>query len=196
MLLIFALDRGREYAAEAAQASVLGVASLTLFCIAYGLAATRTSWPFAVLAGWSAFLAATFAFDQLDDVPTVVAMLLVTALVLAAKPLHERLAHGATAPAAKTDLTLRLVTTALLVLALTQAAKHLDPHLSGLLAPFPIITAVLAGFTHARGGGKAANELLAGFVPGLVSFALFFAVLAPVLDELREAYAGLAPLFP
>ena len=68
------------------------------------------------------------------------------------------------------------------MLALTQAAKSLDPHLSGLLAPFPIITAVLAGFAHARGGGRAANELLAGFVPGLVSFALFFAVLAPVLE--------------
>lgn len=182
VLLIFALDRGRAYATDAAEASVLGVASLVLFCIAYGLAAPRMRWPAAVATGWTAFLVATFAFDQVN-LPEVLALLVVGGLVLVARPLHERLAHGADAPAAKTDLWLRLVITAALVLALTGAARHLDAHLSGLLAPFPIITAVLAGFTHARGGGEAANELLAGFVPGLISFALFFAVLSAVMGR-------------
>lgn len=181
VLLILAIERGHAYATEAAGAAVLGVASLALFCIAYGLVAPRAAWPLAVAAGWAAFLAATALFAQTEAIGAWPALLIVVALVLVARPLHERLAHGAVAPPGRTDLWLRLVITAVLVLALTGAARRLDAHVSGLLSPFPIITAVLAGFTHARAGGEAANELLAGFVPGLVSFGLFFAVLAVVL---------------
>lgn len=182
VVVIYAVDRGHDYAAEAAGAAVLGVASLVLFCIAYGTVAARRPWPVAVAAGWAAFLGATAVFAQVDAPPELVAMAVVLVLVALARPLHERLAHGAVAPPARTDLRLRLLITAALVLALTGAARHLDAHVAGLLAPFPIITAVLAGFTHARAGGEAANELLAGFVPGLVSFGLFFCVLAVVLD--------------
>jgi hypothetical protein len=39
-----------------------------------------------------------------------------------------------------------------LVLVLTALSGALGPHLSGLLAPFPILTSVLAVFTHAHGG--------------------------------------------
>lgn len=190
VVLIFALDHGKDYAAEAASATALGVVSLIGFCVAYGLAAPRTPWPIAVAAGWGAFLGATALFAQ-TDLPVGAALALVALGIVLATRLHQRLAHGAEAPGARTALWLRLLITAVLVVALTQAAGDLDPHLSGLLAPFPIITAVLAGFTHAQAGGEAANELLAGLVPGLVSFALFFAVLAPTLEQTSTA-AGFA----
>jgi hypothetical protein len=87
----------------------------------------------------------------------------------------------------------RLAATAAMVLILTAAAGSLSPWLSGLLAPFPIITAVLAGFTHAQAGAEASITLLAGLVPGLVSFALFFVVIAVALPALGIAAAfGLA----
>jgi hypothetical protein len=40
----------------------------------------------------------------------------------------------------------------------------LGPHLSGLLAPFPIITSVLAVFTHAHGGVARVGVLLRNFL--------------------------------
>jgi len=87
----------------------------------------------------------------------------------------------------------RLAITAALVIALTAAAHGLSAHLAGLLAPFPIITAVLAGFTHARVGADAAIELLSGLVRALVCFLAFFATLAEALAALSGPGAfGLA----
>ena len=60
-----------------------------------------------------------------------------------------------------------------LVLALTTAAGWLGPQLSGLLAPFPVITTVLATFTHSQRGAGEAVRLLRGMLTGFVAFALF-----------------------
>lgn len=54
------------------------------------------------------------------------------------------------------DLLLRAGCAAVPVVAVTQAAQALGPHLSGLAAAFPIITPVLAAFTHAQQGPEAA----------------------------------------
>jgi len=69
----------------------------------------------------------------------------------------------------------------------------LGPHLSGLLAPFPIITSVLAVFTHAHSGVAQLNVLLRNFLLGFYGFAAFCFVLAIALPELPTAGAfGLA----
>ena len=97
---------------------------------------------------------------------------------------------------APSDLLLwRLVITAALVVAITAAAHGLSAHLAGLLATFPIITPVLAGFTQASVGVDAAIEMLSGLVPALVCFLAFFATLAATLAPLGAPVAfGLATL--
>ena len=60
-----------------------------------------------------------------------------------------------------------------MVLAITAASAGLGPRLSGLLAPAPIITTVLAAFTHAQLGPDAALRLLRGMLTGFFAFALF-----------------------
>ncbi|MGC1853003.1 MAG: hypothetical protein WA687_11250, partial [Solirubrobacterales bacterium] len=80
-----------------------------------------------------------------------------------------------------------------LVLALTAVSGALGPHLSGLLAPFPIITSVLAVFTHARDGLAQVVVLLRNFLLGFYGFATFCFVLAATLPALAIAAAfGLA----
>jgi hypothetical protein len=64
------------------------------------------------------------------------------------------------------------------VLALTAVSGALGPHLSGLLAPFPIITSVLAVFTHAHGGLGQLGVLLNNFLIGFYGFAAFCFALA------------------
>src|SRR5436853_466449 len=71
------------------------------------------------------------------------------------------------------DLPLRAASALVLVLALTAAAGALGPRLSGLLGTFPIITSVLATFTHAQRGAEDAHRLLRGFVLGFLGYALF-----------------------
>ncbi len=71
------------------------------------------------------------------------------------------------------DLPVRATCALALVLALTTAAGWLGPQLSGLLAPFPVITTVLATFTHTQRGAGEAVRLLRGMLSGFVAFAMF-----------------------
>jgi len=188
ILLIYAVERGDAFAAQASRATVLGIVSLVAFCVVYALAARRAGWPVAVLLGWLAFGAGTVVFDVVA-LPLGAAAPLAALSVLGASAWFAR--HARTpAPRPSNDLMpWRLAATAVMVVALTAAAGSLSAWVSGLIAPFPIITAVLAGFTHAQAGADAAEELLAGLVPGLASFVLFFVVLALALPGLGVAAA-------
>jgi len=68
------------------------------------------------------------------------------------------------------------------VLALTSAAPALGSRLSGLLSPFPVYAAVLCVFAHRLQGIAAAIAVMRGLLLGLFSFAVFFAVLAFLLE--------------
>lgn len=148
ILLIYAVEQGEAFAAEAAAGAVLGIVSLVGFCLAYALAARHHSTAVALAAGWAAFGVGTVAFAAVT--PSLA------------------------------------VSTAL---ALTAVAGSLSPHLAGLLAPFPIITAVLAGFTQAHTGPGQAIELLSGLTTALVCFTAFFALLAALIDPVGAGWA-------
>jgi len=68
---------------------------------------------------------------------------------------------------------LRAICALALVLALTAVAGWLGPQLSGLLAPFPVITTVLATFTRAQRGATETVRPLRGMLTGFGAFALF-----------------------
>jgi len=87
------------------------------------------------------------------------------------------------------DLPARALAALGLVLALTAASGALGPHLSGLLAPFPIITSVLAVFTHTHAGLDQVSILLRNFLFGFYGFAAFCFVLAVSLPTLTVAPA-------
>ena len=74
-----------------------------------------------------------------------------------------------------------------LVLTLTALSGALGAHLSGLLAPFPIITSVLAVFTQAHGGFAPLALLLRNFLIGFYGFAAFCFVVAVALPEVGTA---------
>ena len=67
---------------------------------------------------------------------------------------------------------------------------NLGPHLSGLLAVFPVITSVLAVFSHRYSGYECTVLLLRGLVFGLYAFAAFCLALAMLLPAW-----GIAPGF-
>jgi hypothetical protein len=68
------------------------------------------------------------------------------------------------------------------VVALTSAASALGPHLSGLLAPFPLFTSILVVFAHQLQGPGEAVLVLRGVLLGLFGFAAFFVVAAALLQ--------------
>jgi hypothetical protein len=185
ILVVLTLVHGRPFGAEAAAGTLLGLAALTLFVVVYGRALERIGPMLSLLAGWAAFLLGV-AFLQLLDVPPGVSLILVAAGFAAGLTL---LPAPTATPAVVTaplwwDLPARALAALALVVALTAASGALGPSLSGLLAPFPVITSVLAVFTRAHGGHGPTRVLLRNFLVGFYGFATFCFVLASSLDSL------------
>lgn len=190
ILLVYALAHGREFAAGAAAGTLLGLVSLIAFVVVYGHLAGRVFWGAAMLAGWLAFAIATAVFSALS-LPLGGALALVAATLLVALlalPRPGRDVHEHDAPPVW-DLPVRGACALALVLALTAISGWLGPQLSGLLAPFPIITTVLATFTHAQRGNDELLRLLRGLIGGFGAFALFCFTLALSLHRLDTAAA-------
>jgi hypothetical protein len=70
-----------------------------------------------------------------------------------------------------------------LVLVLSAVSGSLGAHVSGLLAPFPIITAVLSVFTHHQAGHDEVQTLLRGFLAGFYGYAVFCFTVAVALPS-------------
>lgn len=185
ILVVLTLVHGRSFGAEAAAGTLLGLAALTLFVVVYGKASERTGPVPSLLAGWAAFLLGV-VFLQLLDVPLGVSLVFVAACFaagLALLPAPTATPVALTAPP-WWDLPARALAALALVIAITAASGALGPSLSGLLAPFPIVTSVLAVFTYAHGGRSQVRVLLRNFLVGFYGFAAFCFVLASGLDSL------------
>ncbi len=194
ILLVETILHGRGFGADAAGGTLLGLAALTAFVVVYGRVASKAGPIASVFAGWTAFLASV-ALLYLVRPPLALSLILVAAcfaLGLRLLPPAPPVPPDPVSPP-WWDLPARALSALGLVLALTAVSGLLGPHLSGLLAPFPIITSVLAVFTHGHGGVGQATVLLRSFLVGFYGFAAFCFVLAVALPALTVAAAfGLA----
>ncbi|MEV8513745.1 hypothetical protein [Dactylosporangium sp. NPDC051484] len=213
ILLITCLDHGPAFGARAAASALLGLVSLLLFVVVFGHAGRRLRWPAALVVSWAACLAADAALARLAVPPLAGAALVLAAAWLAARalprdetptPRHDagtvRTAAAALPPAPARanpwwDLPARAVATAVLVLVVTWASAAIGPAATGVLAPFPIATSVVAAFALARDGSAGAVRMLRGVPGGLVGFAVFCLMVALLVERLGTYGAfGLALL--
>jgi hypothetical protein len=188
ILLVYALAHGRAFAADASSGTLLGLVSLIAFVVVYARLSGRLFWGASMLAGWLAFGVGTVVFSAFT-IPAGVALGLAGAALLvglACLPRPGVQDRGHYTPPSW-DLPVRGGCALVLVLTLTAVSGWLGPQLSGLLAPFPIITTVLATFTHAQRGTDDLLRLLRGLISGFVAFALFCFTLALSLPRLDIA---------
>jgi hypothetical protein len=195
VLLALTLLHGRSFGADAAASTLLALAALTTFVVVYGRVSARSTPAVTVFCGWAGFLVAVGALSLVEPPPGV-SLVVVCAgfglgLVLLPAPTGP-LAPLATPPA--WDLPARALAALALVVALTAVSGALGPHLSGLLAPFPIITSVLAVFTHGHSGPAQVRVLLRNFLVGFFGFAAFCLTLAVGMPSLQVAPAFLLAL--
>ena len=181
--LFLALDHGTAFASHAAEGSLLGLISLAAFCLTYSWLSVRTGWPGSILASWGTFFALTFAleFVSMPLLPSFVGVIGCFLLVLQLLPGSQSLGIVTKPPRWETPL--RMVVATAFVIGLTGAAGVLGPQLSGLLTPFPVFATILAIFTHHFQGANAARLLLRGLIRGAFSFAVFFLVIAVLIDR-------------
>lgn len=190
ILLVETVLHGRGFGADAAAGTLLGLAALTAFVVVYGRLATRTGPLASVLCGWTAFLASV-GLLYLVQPPLALSLLFVGACFALGLRLLPPAPPSLPAPVPPPwwDLPARALAALGLVVVLTAVSGALGPHLSGLLAPFPIITSVLAVFTHGHGGVAPVTVLLRNFLVGFYGFAAFCFTLAVALPGMTTAAA-------
>lgn len=193
ILLVVTLVHGRDFGAAASAGTLLALAALTAFVVVYGRAAAMVGPATSVLCGWTAFLLGVAVLSPVQPPPALSLILVAACFALGLRLLPSPPAPPAAPIPPWWDLPARAFAALGLVLALTAASGALGSHLSGLLAPFPIVTSVLAVFTHAHGGVAQVDVLLRNFLLGFYGFAAFCFGLAIALPALSTAAAfGLA----
>jgi hypothetical protein len=184
VLVFYAIEQGTVFAGQAAHATLAGLMATVAFGVAYARCSVRLKWYGCVLVGWTAFAAATFILYALQPALVVSLICLVAATIAGRRALPRVEPSGTPVVNPRGDLAIRLLATAILVLVLTGLAERLGPTLSGLLNAFPVLTTIMAAFTHAQRGGDAAVAFVNGYLRGIVGFALFCFVLALTIDRL------------
>jgi hypothetical protein len=193
-LLFYAIQQGAPFAADAARGSLLGLVGVAAFCLVYARASTRFHWLSCLLLGWASFAIVTMLMYRVHVGP-IAAFLIAVATLIGARALLP--SHGPVLPssgAPRWDLPLRMASAAGLVFTLTAAAERLGSSVSGILTPFPVATAILAGFTHAQRGSAACIEFLRTYTPGLCGFGIFCVTLALTLPHLPVAASFIVAL--
>ena len=194
VLVFYAIEQGNAFAARAAEATLAGLVATVAFCVAYGRTSARLPWYGCVALGWSVFAAVVGVLHVLR--PGLVAGLvsLVVAAALARRVLPGEAPVTAPAAVPAGDLAIRLVATATLVVVLTGIADELGSGLSGLLNAFPVLTTIVAAFTHAQRGAGATIAFLKGYLQAVVGFASFCVAMALALGPLGLPLALAAAL--
>jgi len=177
-LCFYAIEQGHGFAAQAAQATLVGLAAVAAHSVAYARSCRRVSWPVSVTLGWLAFAGATLVLYQVQPNLILSLVLALASIAIAERALPSRQPVSGAGGNAWRDLLMRMLAAAALVFALTSLADRLGPRLTGFLTPFPVATAIIAAFTHAEHGADAVVSYFHGFLPALNSFALFCFVFA------------------
>jgi hypothetical protein len=181
--LFLALGLGTVFASRAAQGAILGLVSLAGFCLAYSWLSFRTGWLWSLLVSWGVFFALTFALERVS-LPLVVAFLGVIgllAIVLKLLPGSHRPVPMGNPPG--WEILLRMFVATAVVVILTAVASSLGPQLSGLLSTFPLYASILAVFTQRFQDAAAARRLLRGLITGIFTFAVFFLLIAALIER-------------
>lgn len=181
-----ALEQGTKFASHAAQGTLMGVISLSAFCVAYCWLTLRFGWLLCWLGSWVAYLAGTFLFTRIFLSLPLALVLAVFVLCISLYVLpHDNRQIIKVAPAtisATWDMALRILIATLFVLTLTGSAAVLGPRLSGLLSPLPIFSSIVAIFSHKFEGAAAARLVLRGILAGSFAFIAFYLAITTLIE--------------
>jgi hypothetical protein len=196
VLFITASERGAASAVQAANGTLLGLVALSGFVLTYAWVAPRAGWILSVLVAWAiAGLLAVLLGRLAAGEGFPAGLVAAAAALLAARRAMPR--SGLEPPVlagAGSNLPLRMLATALLVVLLSTAAVLGGPLLGGLLAGLPVLASVLAISTHRREGAESVIALLRGMLAGMAGFVGFCTVVAWLIVPIGVAAAFTAAM--
>ena len=186
-----ALDHGTAFAATAIVGSLMGLAAIAGFTLAFAAGLVRVGPRTGILVAIVAFASIGVLVQPVLNAPAgILFAVVLAALAVALRLLPESGTRRAAGPHPAWDLPARMAIGTGLVVGLTTIAPLLGPHTSGIIATFPVYVSILTLFTHRQEGLPGALDVLRGLLVGLFGTAAFMLVLALGLIPL-----GIGPAF-
>jgi uncharacterized membrane protein (GlpM family) len=187
ILFFLALERGPEFTAQASILSLSCVFPAIAFGTSYAWACRRLRWQGSLVYAFTAWTLAVLLLAQLPL--TVGWSLAISLLTLFAAPrLFPRAqTQWGSRPMPPSELLLRMVSGALMVLGVTAAAEALGSVWTGLFAAFPVMSSVLAVFSHRANGAGFVVAMLRSMIGGFYSYLTYCLVVAVLLEQFGVA---------
>lgn len=187
LVFVLALEHGRPFAAHTATGSLSGTIAEAAFCVGW-LAGSRRGVAGGLVAASAGFAIAAVTVAALPLaalVPlTVAALLGALRLLPTFAPQRSSAVH-----VGRWDMSARAIIATVVIVVLSALATTIGARLTGLLAVYPLYSAVLAAFAQRRDGRDAALALLRGLLFGLFAFVAFYTSLALLLSSTWGAFA-------
>jgi hypothetical protein len=185
IILFFTLEQGVEFTISSIKGVMIGIIGVLAFCFAYINSAVKFRWYVSLLFAYLAFLTTTVLLNSVESYMNLNAWYITSIILsLIGIKLFPRLKmQNGLDQTLKYDIYLRMIIITVFVALITYLAKVLGPTWSGILTPFPIITAILAAFTHYTQGAYGTSIILRGMLTGFIGFATFLflqALLLPI----------------
>jgi uncharacterized membrane protein (GlpM family) len=194
ILFLLALEKGPEFAAQAAALSVSAICASEVFNFAYAWVCKRNAWPTALMVGLVAWLVAASSLSMLPVSIAWATGVAAFAVMFGQRFLPRSNVVPAGLPLRYRDLALRMAAGAILTLVVTYLSSAVGPKWTGLLAVFPLLGIVLCVSSQRAHGPEFVISLLRGMVLGRFSFAAFCLSLAVLLPRQGIAIAFIGAL--
>ncbi len=189
ILFLIGLEQGAGFACDAAIYTLATVAGVIAWVASYAWMARNAN---ALIATTVAYLAWAIVALPVVFIPLNAFMtgaFALAALLVAPRLFPAQSANLSPLPLLRFELALRMLVGAGLTYAVTTLAQSAGPRVSGLLALFPVLTPVLAIFTHVNAGKNHATAILRGLPRGLFSLVAFCFALTQLLNRVSVATA-------
>jgi hypothetical protein len=183
VMFFMAFEQGSAFAGQAIVGMLLGVLAVLVCNAGYAWCSTRLSWRGSVVCSLSLYFLAVALLNSLAIGLNAAAALVFVSLFVARRLFPPARAQRVSVASARSEIVIRMFAGAVLVLTVTCFAATFGAHLSGLFATFPVISTVLAVFSHRQSGHEFAICLLRGIVLGWYAFVTFSLVLGWMLPS-------------
>lgn len=185
IIMFIAFEQGINFAANSISGSMVGIIGWFAFCVVYILIGQKNNAFLSVLGGYLVYLLVGTILNpyikNLNVYQWFILSLLVLSIGLRYFPtVKSGIKHSG--KKLRFEIPLRMLVITLFVILLTFFAEKMGPNWSGILTPFPIMTAVLGVFTHYTQGIYQVRIIFMGLFTGLFGFTLFLflqAILMP-----------------
>lgn len=176
ILIFITLEQGIPFAKSTIEGVMMGMNAWLAFTFTYIYIGKRFNAFITILISYFSYLFVGYILSIPEGLITVHYWFLITIVLVVLAILRFpslKTFETASFKKLKYDIPLRMIAITGFVILITYFAQTLGPLWSGILTPFPIMTAVLAFFTHITQGIEGTKLILRGMLAGIVGFTIF-----------------------